>query len=116
MKNNRHEFRRTSFYSFAPSSAGPDGINPIEPVAGMDLKTVKKLVGDKVCICGNIDCAHLLPWGTTEDVRQAVRQAIADAGSGGGYILTSSNSIHSSCKPENFAAMVRAAKEFGEYV
>jgi len=35
-------------------SAGPDGINPIEPVAGMDLKTVKKLVGDKVCICGNI--------------------------------------------------------------
>ena len=82
----------------------------------MDLKTVKKLVGDKVCICGNIDCAHLLPWGTTEDVRQAVRQAIADAGSGGGYILTSSNSIHSSCKPENFTAMVRAAKEFGEYV
>jgi uroporphyrinogen decarboxylase len=33
--------------------AGPDGINPIEPVAGMDLKTVKRLVGDKVCIAGN---------------------------------------------------------------
>ena len=38
-------------------SAGPDGINPIEPVAGMELKKVKQLVGDKVCLTGNIDCA-----------------------------------------------------------
>jgi uroporphyrinogen decarboxylase len=44
-----------------------------------------------------------------------VRQAIADAGEGGGYILTSSNSIHSSVKPENFVAMARAGREFGAY-
>ena len=94
---------------------GTDGINPVEPVAGMDLQTVKRLVGDKVCVVGNIDCAHLLPHGTVEQVRDAVRQAIADAAGGGGYILTSSNSIHSSVKPENFVAMVRACREFGEY-
>jgi uroporphyrinogen decarboxylase len=96
-------------------SAGPDGINPVEPVAGMDLATVKRLVGDRVCITGNIDCAHLLPHGTPEQVREAVRQAIADAAPGGGYILTSSNSIHSSCNPANFIAMVKACHEFGEY-
>lgn len=96
-------------------AAGPDGINPIEPVAGMDLKTVKKLAGSQVCITGNIDCAHLLPHGSVEEVRAAVRQAIADAAPGGGYILTSSNSIHSSCRPENFVAMVRATQEFGSY-
>ncbi|NUQ65309.1 MAG: hypothetical protein HUU20_22815 [Pirellulales bacterium] len=96
-------------------SAGPDGINPIEPVAGMELKKVKELVGDRVCITGNIDCARLLPFGTVEQVREAVRQAIADAASGGGFILTSSNSIHSSCKAENFVAMIRACREFGEY-
>ena len=96
-------------------SAGPDGINPIEPVAGMALKKVKQLVGDQVCLTGNIDCAHLLPHGTPEEVRQAVRQAIADAAPGGGYILTSSNSIHSSCRAENFVAMVRACHEFGRY-
>lgn len=96
-------------------SAGPDGINPIEPVAGMELKKVKALYGDKVCITGNIDCAHLLPHGTPEQVREAVRQAIADAATGGGYILTSSNSIHSSCRAENLVAMVRACHEFGEY-
>lgn len=96
-------------------SAGPDGINPIEPVAGMELAKVKRLYGDRVCITGNIDCAHLLPHGTPEEVRAAVRQAIADAAPGGGYILTSSNSIHSSCDPENFVAMVRACHEFGGY-
>ena len=96
-------------------SAGPDGINPIEPVAGMELKRVKELVGDKVCLSGNIDCGQLLPHGSPEEVRQAVRQAIADAGPGGGYILSSSNSVHSSCDPRNLVAMVEACREFGAY-
>jgi uroporphyrinogen decarboxylase len=96
-------------------STGCDGINPVEPVAGMDLATVKKLVGDKVCITGNIDCAHLLPHGTPEEVEQAVIQAIKDAGKGGGYILTSSNSIHSSVNPANFKMMVDACIKYGAY-
>jgi len=96
-------------------AAGPDGINPIEPVAGMALKKVKQLVGHKVCLTGNIDCAHLLPYGTVAEVRAAVRQAIADAGPGGGYLLASSNSIHSSCNPQNLIAMVQACHEFGQY-
>lgn len=95
--------------------AGPDGLNPIEPVAGMELKKVKRLYGDKVCLAGNIDCAHLLPHGSTAQVRAAVRQAIADAGPGGGFIITSSNSIHSSCNPDNFRTMVEACKQYGAY-
>lgn len=93
--------------------SGADGLNPIEPIAGMDLKTTKARVGDRMALIGNIDCAHLLPFGTAEDVRQAVRQAIADAAPGGGFLVSSSNSIHSSCKPENLVAMVQAAHEFG---
>ena len=96
-------------------SAGPDGLNPIEPVAGMALKRTKQLVAGRVCLVGNIDCGRLLPHGTVAEVRQAVRQAIADAAGGGAYILSSSNSIHSSCNAENFVAMVHACKEFGEY-
>jgi uroporphyrinogen decarboxylase len=80
----------------------------------VELKKVRQFVGDKVCLVGNIDCARLLPHGTPDQVREAVRQAIA-AAPGGGYIFTSSNSIHSSCRPENFLAMVRACQEFGKY-
>jgi uroporphyrinogen decarboxylase len=96
-------------------SAGPDGLNPIEPVAGMELTQVKRLVGQRVCLVGNIDCARLLPYGSVEEVRAAVRQAIADAAPGGGFILSSSNSIHSSCNAANFMAMIRACHEFGAY-
>ncbi|MCL6518886.1 MAG: hypothetical protein K6T99_03585 [Armatimonadetes bacterium] len=96
-------------------STGCDGINPIEPAAGMDLRTVKQLVGDRVCLVGNIDCGRLLPHGTPEEVERAVKQAIEDAGGGGGFILSSSNSIHSSVKPDNFVAMIRAVKKYGWY-
>jgi uroporphyrinogen decarboxylase len=34
---------------------------------------------------------------------------------GGGYILSSSNSIHSAVKPENYLAMVDTVKKYGVY-
>ena len=94
---------------------GFDGIHPLQPQGGMDLKKVKDHCGDKVCLLGNIDCSELLPNGTEEEVEQAVKQAIEDAAPGGGYIMSSSNTIHPGCKPENYIAMVRALKKHGEY-
>jgi uroporphyrinogen decarboxylase len=94
---------------------GYDGLNPLEPGAGMDLKRVKDAYGDRICLLGNIDCGELLSSGTEEEVEAAVIQAIEDAAPGGGYVLCSSNSIHPGVKPENFLAMVRAAKAHGRY-
>jgi uroporphyrinogen decarboxylase len=94
---------------------GYDGLNPLEPQAGMDLKRVKDYCGDRICLLGNIDCAELLCSGTEEEVEAAVVQAIQDAAPGGGYVLCSSNSIHPGVKPENFVTMVRAAKRHGSY-
>jgi uroporphyrinogen decarboxylase len=34
---------------------------------------------------------------------------------GGGFILSSSNSIHSAVKPENYAAMLQTLRECGRY-
>lgn len=93
--------------------SGADGLNPIEPIANMDLKTTKARVGDRMALIGNVDCGHLLPFGTPEQVRETVRQCMRDAAPSGGYLLSSSNSIHSSCKPENLVAMVQAGLEFG---
>jgi len=92
-----------------------DMIHDIEPTAGMELGKVKEMVGHKLCLLGNIDCAHLLPHGSEAEVQEAVRLAITDAAEGGGFILASSNSIHSSCRPGNFLAMVKACREYGTY-
>ena len=94
---------------------GVDAINPLEPVAGMDIGEVKRRYGKRVCLIGNIDCGQLLPHGTQEDVEAAVRQCIQQAAPGGGHIIASSNSIHSSVKPENYVAMVNAARKYGAY-
>lgn len=94
---------------------GIDGINPIEPVPGMDIAEIKKRYGHRVALLGNIDCGHLLCFGTPEQVREKVRWTIEVAGANGGLILSSSNSIHSSVKPENYLAMAKACREFGNY-
>ena len=94
---------------------GVDGINPIEPVAGMDIGEVKEKYGDKVCVIGNIDCGYLLSHGSEEEVRLAVKDCISKTGKRGGFILSSSNSIHSSVNPKNYFTMIKACKEYGRY-
>jgi uroporphyrinogen decarboxylase len=95
---------------------GYDGINPLEPQAGMDIKKVKNYCGDKICLLGNIDSVDLLPKGSTQQVEEAVIQTIADGASGGGLIVCSSNSLHPGVKPENCIAMFQAVRKHGQYV
>ena len=94
---------------------GIDAINPIEPAAGMDIGAVKEKYGNRIALIGNIDCSHLLTFGKPGEIREAVKECIRKASSGGGHILSSSNSIHAGVPPENFIAMVEAAREFGRY-
>jgi len=93
---------------------GFDGIHPIQPQC-MDIGEVKAHLAGRACVVGNIDCRNLLPFGTEDEVVQTVRETIEKAGAGGGYILSSSNSIHPGCKPENYIAMVRATQKYGVY-
>jgi len=94
---------------------GYDGLNPLEPQAGMDLKKVKDYCGDRLCLVGNIDCVDLLPSGTQAQVEEAVRSAIRDAAAGGGLIVCDSNSLHPGVNPENCIAMFEAVKKYGAY-
>lgn len=95
--------------------AGIDILDPVEPVAGMDIGRVKEAYGDRIALAGNVDCGHLLPHGTAEEVVEAVKETLAKGAVGGGLILASSNSIHPAVKPENYRAMVDAARKYGRY-
>ncbi len=95
--------------------AGIDALDPIEPAAGMDIGEVKMKYGNRIAVVGNVDCSFLLTRGTSEEVEEAVKETIAKASPGGGHILASSNSIHPAVKPENYKAMIEAAKRYGRY-
>jgi|YelNatPaOPRAMG01_1025707.scaffolds.fasta_scaffold30290_2 uroporphyrinogen decarboxylase len=94
---------------------GIDALHPIEPKANMSLKEVKEKYGERLCVMGNVDVTYILPFGTVEETIMEVKRCIDEAAYGGGYILTSSNSIHDAVKVENFKAMIEAAKAFGRY-
>lgn len=94
---------------------GIDCLDPIDPGAGYDLGPMKQKYGQQVALKGNVDCTGHLCTGTPEQVAQEVRDCIAKAARGGGYILSSSNTIHRGVKPENLLAMVEAARRYGKY-
>lgn len=95
--------------------AGIDCLDPLEPIANMDIGEVKQRYGDCIALAGNIDCGELLSRGTPEEVVAAVKETLAKGAVGGGHILASSNSIHPAVRPQNYTAMVQAARQFGQY-
>ncbi len=95
------------------ASLGIAGIHPNEKAA-MDPRVTKRRYGDRICVLGNVDL-NILGMGTPEDVDQEVFELIRDVGPGGGYIVTSGNSLAGYLKPENVVALGRAVRKHGAY-
>ena len=93
---------------------GMNAIHPIQPAA-MDIGKMKAQYGKQVCLVGNIDLDYTLTLGPPEGVDQEVKERIAVAGKGGGYILSSANSLTDYCKIDNVWAMSNALKRYGKY-
>ena len=84
---------------------GYDAYQSIQPTADMELARVKARYGDQITLWGGVAVEHLIS-GTTEDVRQDVRNAMACAKPGGRFILGASHSIAVGSKYDNYMAML----------
>lgn len=93
---------------------GFDGLHPIEP-GPMDIERLKREYGQRVCLIGNIDLHYTLTLGTPGQVEDEVRRRIEVIGQGGGYMISSANSLTSYCKVENVWAMVQAIRRHAPY-
>ncbi len=92
---------------------GQQAIHPLQPDV-MNINEVKASYGDHICLVGNIfmdDLVHKSP----DDITAQVQDRIEKIGVGGGYIISSSNSLTADMKPENIIAMMNAIDEFGWY-
>jgi uroporphyrinogen decarboxylase len=98
-------------------AAGADVLGGLQPppVGDVILEEVKAQCGDRVALLGGLDPVYTFDRGTPDDVRKAVRQAIADAGGGGGYIVGTGEAVSPETPAESLQAAVQAAKEFGVY-
>lgn len=94
--------------------SGIDALTPVQVNArGMESDKLKKEYGNIVSFWGGIDTQKVLPFGTTEDVRNEVFKRLDDFCSvGGGYVLNTVHNILPEVPPENVMAMIKAVDEW----
>jgi uroporphyrinogen decarboxylase len=93
---------------------GVDILNPIQPEC-MDPVLIKKQYGDRLSFWGTIGTQTTLPFGTAEDVENAVRRNIEIVGAGGGLLLAPTHMVEPEVPWENIEAFVRAVEKYGAY-
>ena len=94
------------------AASGFDGVHALEPTAGVELARAKEIAGGRICLLGNIDVTHILVDAGRDEVFEAVRKAIEDAGAGGGYIVAPTNS-HPGVSVQRLRWMIEAVKQYG---
>jgi len=120
------EYRQMGYYSIKHTDGNimpilqqmvdcePDAIHSLDPQGGVDLKEIISLVGDKVCLIGNVNCG-LLQTGTEEECIEDVKRSLRDGMKAPGYIFSTSNCVYTGLPLERYELMQNVWKEFGNY-
>ena len=93
---------------------GLNGIQALEPAAGVNLAYLKETLGDKVAFLGGIDGSNILNFGTPKDVEEEVKRCIKAAAHGGGYFAGPSHNILSA-PWDNILALRAAIEKYRKY-
>jgi uroporphyrinogen decarboxylase len=81
---------------------GLDILNPIQPLAkDMDYRMLKKRFGRDLIFFGGIDVQQLLPFGTPDQIKEAVKERTKILGANGGYIVGPAHNIQNDTPIEN---------------
>jgi uroporphyrinogen-III decarboxylase len=94
--------------------AGFDGINPIEPTAGMDIYAVREQY-PRLLLFGNIDSSQLLPFSPVEKIENEVKRLIRGVAVSHGIGIGSSTEIHNAIPLKHARAMYDTIKHYGKY-
>ena len=87
-----------------------------EPPRGDNhLAEAKAVLGDKICLLGNLDQVDFLKRATPQEVAARAREIVAVGKPGGRYIFSASDFLEKNTPRENVVAMIAAAKEAGRY-
>ena len=95
-------------------SARPHALHSLDPQGGVDMAEVKRRVGKKVCLIGNVNCG-LLDTGTDEQVVESARSALKHGMPGGGYVFGTSNCIYTGMPLERYELMLEVWRKEGNY-
>jgi uroporphyrinogen decarboxylase len=92
----------------------PHALHSLDPQGGIDIKEVKALYGDQVCLCGNVNCG-LIDTGTEQEYLDSARYALTHGMPGGGYVFCTSNCIYTGMRLDRYHTMLDLWREIGNY-
>jgi len=92
----------------------PHALHSLDPMAGVDIAEVKRLVGDRVCLMGNVDCSKM-QTGTREEVIQSAEYAITSGKPNGGYFFCTSNCVFPGLPLERYELIMDVYRKHREY-
>ena len=84
--------------------SGIDAFHPVDPSSGMDIVEVKRRTGDRYRAAEGSTPGRSPEPLAVADLVAEVRRRIRELAPGGGWMIASSNSIHSAVRPENYQA------------
>ncbi|UCC19636.1 MAG: hypothetical protein JSV62_16300 [Promethearchaeota archaeon] len=91
---------------------GFDGIQSLEPNAGVDIFSLFKKFKNRICFIGNLDMG-LLSFGTPYEVRNYIKKLIAKAKENNcSLVVSPSQQINKKCDPININTMIEMTKIF----
>lgn len=92
----------------------PHALHSLDPMARVDIKTVKQQYGDKVALCGNVNCA-LMQTGTDEEVINSAKYCLTYAKPNGGYFYCTSNVPFKGLPAERYQLILDVWKDLRDY-
>jgi uroporphyrinogen decarboxylase len=95
-------------------SAGPHALHSLDPQGGIDIAEIKRRVGERVCLIGNVNCA-LMDTGTDEEVVESARYALRHGMPGGGYVFSTSNCIYTGMDLRRYDLILDVWRREGVY-
>lgn len=92
-------------------------MEPMEerPSGNVDLLEAKRLIGNKLCIKGNLNTTEFMLRATPKQVEERCKHAIDAAGADGGFILSTGDQCGRDTPIANLMKMVEVAKTYGKY-
>ncbi|MFW6132526.1 MAG: uroporphyrinogen decarboxylase family protein [Planctomycetota bacterium] len=98
----------------ALASTGPHALHSLDPQGGVDIAEVKRRVGDRLCLIGNVNCAKL-QTGTEQEVIESARYALQSGMPGGRYVFSTSNCIYTGLPLKRYELMLDVWRRQGNY-
>jgi len=86
-------------------------LHPVQPLA-MSIESLSKKYGKQLAFHGGIDTQRLLPFGTPQDIIEAVKHCVETLGSNGKYIIAPSQEIMNDVPTDNIKALVEGIHKY----